>query len=105
MLAHALPIVAGTEVGVAPEDEGCTAAGGASGESEIPLTGEEVRIEVPPGTEATPTMRRFAEPHEFPVTLASIPGESVMTLHIPADESQLPWVLHVASSRQVQVCG
>jgi hypothetical protein len=105
MLAHALPIVAGTEVGVAPEDEGCTAAGGASGESEIPLTGEEVRIEVPPGTEATPTMRRFAEPREFPVTLASIPGESVMTLHIPADESQLPWVLHVASSRQVQVCG
>jgi hypothetical protein len=30
---------------------------------------------------------------------------SETTLHIPADESSLPWVLHVESSLPVQVCG
>ncbi len=105
LLSHALPITSATEVGVTGEAQGCTAAGGASGAPEVPLAGEEVRIEVPAGTEAQPQLRRFSEVGEFPVSLAAIPGESVMTLHIPADESKLPWILHVASSRQVQVCG
>jgi hypothetical protein len=105
VLSHALPITAGTEVGVAPEAAGCTAAGGANGQPEVQLSGEEVRIVVPPQTEAVPTMRRFSEVGEFPVTLASIPAESVMTIHIPSDESKLPWILHVQSTRQVQVCG
>jgi len=104
LLSHALPISAETEVGVAGDGQGCVAAGGATGEQEVPLTGEEARIEVPAGTEAAPQLRRFSEPGEFPVVLAGIPSESVMTLHIPADESKLPWILHIASSRQVQVC-
>jgi hypothetical protein len=105
LLSHALPITSATEVGVTGEGQGCTAAGGASGAPEVPLPGEEVRIEVPAGTEAQPQLRRFSEVGEFPVSLSAIPAESVMTLHIPADESKRPWILHVASSRQVQVCG
>lgn len=105
LLSHALPITSTTEVGVAGSGQGCTAAGGASGAPEIQLAGEEVRIEVPAGTEARPQLRRFSDEGEFPVSLSAIPAESVMTLHIPADESQRPWILHVASSRQVQVCG
>jgi hypothetical protein len=105
LLSHALPITAATEVGVTGNAEGCTAAGGAAGAPEVELTGEEVRIEVPAGTEANPQLRRFSDPHEFPVSLSPIPAESVMTVHIPADESPHPWFLHVQSSRQVQVCG
>jgi hypothetical protein len=105
LLSHALPITAATEVGVTGNAEGCTAAGGASGAPEVELIGEEVRIEVPPGTEAKPELRRFSDPQEFPVSLSPIPAESVMVVHIPADESPRPWFLHVQSSRQVQVCG
>jgi hypothetical protein len=105
MLSHALPIATETEVGVTGEGQGCTAAGGASGAPEVQLGGEEVRIEVPAGTEATPQLRRFSDVGEFPVDLSAIPAESVMILHIPADESKRPWFLHVQSTRQVQVCG
>jgi hypothetical protein len=105
VLSHALPITAETEVGVEGDAGGCIAAGGAAGAAEVPLAGEEVFIEVPPGTEAQPQLRRFSEVGEFPVSLAKIPAESVMKVHIPADESKLPWNLHITSSRQVQVCG
>ncbi len=104
LLSHALPISTATEVGVAGDATGCTAAGGATGAPEIELSGEEVRIEVPAGTEAKPSLRRFSEVGEFPVALSAIPAESVMTLHIPADESERPWILNVAASRPVQVC-
>jgi hypothetical protein len=105
LLSHALPISSATEVGAAGNGQECTAAGGASGAPEVQLAGEEVRIEVPAGTEATPHLRRFSDEGEFPVNLTPIPAESVMVLHIPADESSRPWFLHVQSSRQVQVCG
>jgi hypothetical protein len=104
LLSAALPISAATEVGVMGHAQGCTAAGGASGAPEVQLAGEEFRIEVPPGTEAKPQLRRFSDQGEFPVSLTTIPAESVMTVHIPADESKRPWFLHVQSSRQVQVC-
>jgi hypothetical protein len=105
LLSHALPISSSTEVGVTGEAQGCTAVGGAGGLGEFALTGEEIKIEVPAGTEAKPQLRRFSEAGEFPVSVSAIPAESVMTLKIPADESKLPWVLQVQSSRQVQVCG
>ena len=104
LLSHALPITTATEVGVTGDATGCTAAGGPGGAPEIELSGEEVRIEVPAGTEAKPSLRRFSEVGEFPVALSAIPAESVMTLHIPADESKRPWILNLASSRPVQVC-
>jgi hypothetical protein len=107
LLAHALPISwllrrGGFRAGARA---GCTGAGGAAGPPEVPLGSGVDRIEVPPGTEAIPTLRRFSEVGEFPVSLEAIPAGSEMVLKIPRDESARPWILHVESARPVRVCG
>ena len=107
LLSHALPLSSATRVGVyrPAAVRGCTSVGGAGGATEMPLSRRVVTIAVPPGTEAKPMLRRFSEAGEFPVSLSEIPSRSDMVLTIPADESSRPWVLHVESSRAVQVCG
>ncbi len=108
LLAHALPIAGIVHVGgfslVAAAGPACTKVGGASGAVEAPLSVGLNRIEVGPGTEATPSLRRFAE-GEYPVPLSTIPSSSAMLLRIPRDESSRPWYVHVDSSRPVRVCG
>lgn len=106
LLAQALPLSALLHVGGYSEaaTQGCTSVGGAAGATEVALSSRLVRIEVPPETEAKPSLRRFSEPGEFPVPLSAIPASSALVVHIPRDESTRPWILHVESSRAVQVC-
>jgi hypothetical protein len=106
LLAHALPLSSETQIGGYAEGaKGCTAAGGVGGPTEVPLEPGATKIEVPPGSEVKPSMRRFSEPGEFPVALGAIPSGSAMVLQVPADESSRPWVLDVESGEPVEVCG
>ena len=108
LLAHALPIAGIIHVGgfsfSAAAGQTCTMVGGVGGTAEVPLSVGLNRIEVPPGTEATPSLRRFAE-GEYPVSLSAIPASSAMLLRILRDGSSRPWYIHVDSSRPVRVCG
>jgi hypothetical protein len=83
----------------------CAEIGGPNGAGEVALHVGLNRIVVPAGTEATPSLRRFAETPEFPVPLATIPSSSTMLLRIPSDESPRPWLLHIDSGHPVRVCG
>jgi hypothetical protein len=106
ILARALPVssllrLGGYRAAVAP---GCTSAGGEEGAPEVELAPGPNRIEVPPGTEANSSIRRFSEVGEFPVSLKAIPAGSEMILRIPHDKSARPWVVHVESTDPVEVC-
>ncbi|MGA8746788.1 MAG: hypothetical protein WB507_13140 [Solirubrobacterales bacterium] len=108
LLTHALSIAGIVHVGgfspAAAAGPACNRVGGVNGTVEAPLAVGVNRIEVPPGTEATPSLRRFTE-GEYPVPLSAIPSRSAMLLRIPGDESSRPWYVHVDSSRPVEVCG
>jgi hypothetical protein len=106
LLARALPLSSRLRLGgyrsiVAP---GCTSAGGDEGAPEAQLSTGANRIEVPPGTEAISSIRRFSDVGEFPVSLNPIPGGSEMILKIPQDESARPWFVHIESTQPVEVC-
>lgn len=105
VLAHALPLSTTTtlesyESGAGVEN--CVAAGDAGAE-EVRIDPGKTRIEVAPGAEATLSMRRFAT-GEFPVVLASAPGESTTVLTVPRDGAPNPWYLHVGADQTVRVC-
>lgn len=105
VLATALPIAVRTRPGAyraARRGASCvTVSGGRPGEVRLPngRTG----VEVAPGGEASLSLRRFAE-GEYPVSIASLPGESTTVLRIPRDEATQPWYLHVEAPQQVRVC-
>jgi hypothetical protein len=104
VLSKALPISTVThEGGYDASLGGCVQAGGGQ-QVEAQLTAGRWRIEVPPGTEGTPSLRRFAE-GEHPVVLPAVPGGSEQVVTIPADESSRPWYLYVESTEPVSVCG
>lgn len=107
VLSYALPLSSALRVGSfsAAAARACTSVGGVSGAPEAQLAPGLVRIEVPPGTEAKPHLRRFSDPGEFPVGLSSIPAASTLVLRIPRDESPRPWYMQVESTRPVRVCG
>jgi hypothetical protein len=62
------------------------------------------RIEVPPGPEATLSLRRFAT-EEYPVPVAKVEGRSTTILRVPRDEApQRPWYLQVDAEQGARVC-
>jgi hypothetical protein len=103
VLSHALPISSITHAGGYRRPTACAEAGGER-PVEVRLSAGRWRIEVPPGTEATPSLRRFAE-GEYPVPFPAAPADSELVLTIPADESSRPWFLYVGSAKPVRVCG
>jgi hypothetical protein len=105
ILATVLPITSELQLGAYSAGQHCTSAGGATGAPEVQLSAGSNRIEVPPGTEAKASLRRFSEVGEYPVTLKAIPPESAMKLMIPRDESPRPWIVHIESAAPVEVCG
>lgn len=104
ILAHALPLSTRTLLDdyAASARESCVAAGDGGAEA-VPVGPGKTRVEVAPGGEATLSMRRFAT-EEFPVTLASVPGESTTVLTVPRDNAPNPWYLHVAAAQTARVC-
>jgi hypothetical protein len=105
ILARALPLSSEIRLGAYRSSiGGCTSAGGEEGQPEVQLETGQNRIEVPPGTEAKSSFRRFSEAGEFPVSVAAIPAGAEMILKIPRDESTRPWFVHVESAQPVEVC-
>jgi hypothetical protein len=104
VLQHALPITTATTPDEFAKNvpENCVEAG-VNGPEEVTIDPGKTRIEVAPGGEATLAMRRFAT-DEYPVTLASAPGESTTVLTVPRDSAQNSWYLHVAAGQPVRVC-
>jgi hypothetical protein len=105
ILATVLPITTEIQLGAYAEKQRCTSAGGPEGAPEVPLQPGSDLIEVPPGTEAKASLRRFSEAGEFPVSLSAIPAEAAMKVSVPHDESSRPWVMHIESATPVEVCG
>jgi hypothetical protein len=105
ILATVLPITSELQLGAYSPKQSCTSAGGPGGAPEAPLSEGSDLIEVPPGTEATASLRRFSEAGEYPVSLQAIPPEAAMKLTIPHDESPRPWMVHIESAAPVEVCG
>jgi hypothetical protein len=104
ILATALPITSELQLGAYRAGRHCTSVGGATGAPEVQLSAGANRIEVPPGTEAKASLRRFSEVGEYPVSLKAIPPESAMKVMIPHDESPRPWIVHVEAAAPVEVC-
>jgi hypothetical protein len=105
ILATVLPITSELQLGAYGSKQNCTSAGGPSGAPEVQLSTGSNLIEVPPGTEATASLRRFSEAGEYPVSLQAIPPEAAMKLTIPHDESPRPWIVHIESAAPVEICG
>jgi hypothetical protein len=108
VLAQALGLKPVTEPGVYDRNggENCVSTGGSGPEAsteEVPLNTGLNRIEVPPGPEAKLALRRFAV-GEYPVPLASAPGDATILLRIPHDKAKQPWYLHVEAEQPVRVC-
>ncbi|HEY0276999.1 MAG TPA: hypothetical protein VGC32_01900 [Solirubrobacterales bacterium] len=105
ILATVLPITTEIQLGADAGKSGCTSAGGTEGATEVPLAPGSDLIEVPAGTEAKASLRRFSEVGEFPISLSAIPPEAAMKVSVPHDESSRPWVVHIESAAPVEVCG
>jgi len=106
VLGQALPLSTNTQAGVYAAgggQENCLTIEGGQPE-EVKLGPGATRIEVAPGPNTAFSLRRFAEPGEYPVATAGAPGESTTTLKIPRDEAPQPWYLHVEATQQVRVC-
>jgi hypothetical protein len=107
LLSQALPLSTeirrgGFEGG--PAGDSCLAVSG--GEAEVPdvvLAPGVARVEVAPGPPAELSLRRFAA-EEFPVPTENAPGDSLVLLRIPRDNSDLPWHLHVEAEQPARVC-
>jgi hypothetical protein len=106
ILGQALPLSTNTQAGVyAPGggQENCLTIEDGQPEA-VKLGPGATRIEVAPGPDAAFSLRRFAEPGEYPVTTAGAHGESTTTLKIPRDEAPQPWYLHIEATQPVRVC-
>jgi hypothetical protein len=103
VLANALPIELERAANAGAAGS-CARLGVVGGRPEATVGPGSTIIQTPRGTEAQITLRRFAGPGEYPVSLGSTPGGSRMFLRIPRDESNRPWRLHVEASRPVRVC-
>ncbi|TMK58569.1 MAG: hypothetical protein E6G51_02120 [Actinobacteria bacterium] len=104
VLAAALPLSARVRSGVYDPTaaENCGLIGGA-GMEEVEADPGSTRVEVPPGSGATISMRRFAS-GEYPVSVATVAGGSTTTLRVPRDEAPQPWYLHVEAPQGARVC-
>jgi hypothetical protein len=67
--------------------------------------GRPTRIAIAPGPPAAISLRRFADPGQYPALIGAAPGNSIALLRIPADSSPRPWQLHVEASQRAWVCG
>jgi hypothetical protein len=105
VLAHALPLAFATTPGeyASGAGENCVAAGD-EGTEEVRIDPGRTRIEVGPGPEAALSLRRFADPGQFPFAGPTVPGESTTVMTVPADNAPNPWYLHVAADQPVRIC-
>jgi hypothetical protein len=105
VLAAALPVTARVQAGAYAPTTGarCSAIAGSPSE-EVQVAPGTTRIEVPPGPEATLSLRRFAT-EEYPVPVAKVEGRSTTILRVPRDEApQRPWYLQVDAEQGARVC-
>jgi hypothetical protein len=105
VLSRALPLSTVTRLGAyeSAGAAGCVAVAPGAEAEEVALGPGATRIEVPPGLDATVSLRRFAV-GEYPVTGQPAPGGSVTMLKIPRDLSSRPWYLRVEAPRGASVC-
>jgi len=104
VLAAALPI--GTATGPLPQplpDPGSCRTLPAGGGQALRIGPGKTEVLLGKGPEATLSLRRFAV-GEFPVNLATAPGDSMVLVDIPADRSSRPWWLRVEASQAARVC-
>ena len=108
VLSRALPISVFTRpdahLTVAAAGKDCVLAGGPKAlNQDLQLAPGATRIELPPGPQASFSLRRFAI-GEFPVLTEGAPGDSVTVLRIPRDTAPQPWHLQLASQQPARVC-
>lgn len=110
VLSQALPLYALIDRGAYDSEGarmGCTVVepGDPPSSPEVRLSPGLTRIEVPPGPDASFSLRRFAS-DEYPVPTEGGPGGSVTELRVPRDEApRYPWYLLVEAALPVRVCG
>jgi hypothetical protein len=105
VLSEALPLTARVQPGAyaAAADGECSAVAGRRSE-EVQVDPGTTRIEIPPGPEATLSLRRFAT-EEYPVPVAKAEGRSTTTLRVPRDEApQRSWYLQVDAEQGARIC-
>lgn len=103
VLARALRVSIETRPGVLRQGgaDGCVEG---AGKLETPVRPGRTRIEATPGPPVALGLRRFAA-NEYPIPLATAPGNSTTLLRIPRDASRRPWELEVKAKQRVRVCG
>jgi hypothetical protein len=105
VLSEALPLTVRVQPGAyaSTASKSCTSVAGRRSE-EVQVDPGATRIEVPPGPEATLSLRRFAT-DEYPVPVAKAEGRSTTILRVPPDEApQRPWYLQVDAEQGARVC-
>jgi hypothetical protein len=106
VLAQALPLSTKTLVGTDSRAAGrCLVVAREAGSTppEVRVRPGVTGIEVPPGSPAAFSLRRFAG-GEYPVVTEGAPGDSTTFLRIPRDRASQPWYLHVEAAQPVRVC-
>lgn len=103
LIDAALPLTLDPDVDAGGARAGCATVPAGGGPAPVPLRPGTVRIEVPPGDDASLRLRRFAT-RGYPVETNEIPGGAVTLLGIPADNSPRPWWLRVDAKQRVRVC-
>lgn len=83
----------------------CTAIpAGGEAVPEVPVGPGTTRVVIGLGGQAALSMRRFAQT-EYPVSISSGPGGSVVELKVPKDNApEYPWHLHIAAEQGTWVC-
>jgi hypothetical protein len=105
VLAHALPLSIGLDVGARAPGGHCVEVpgGGGPATASLPLRPGVTTVALDPGAPGAIRLRRFAR-GEYPLSSEGIAGGSTTELDIPRDSSLRPWRLQVEAGQAAKVC-